>query len=103
MSLVPHRSDFDEAVGLLLVYMATSPTRIYLGPILRTLADLGWSRAGGAPLGEGDVHPVWNQIWDAVGAVGVRPAGARDRVPSAAAVALIRDALLAPGSPSPLR
>lgn len=99
VSLVPHRSAYEETAGLLLlIHMATSPDRIGLGIIARTLTDLGWSRADGSPLTDRDIYPIWNPLWDAIGAVGPRDEVARDRTPSAAAVALIRDALLTPTS-----
>jgi hypothetical protein len=96
--LLPTRSAFDgTATTLILLHAATSDGgRLNLPVIAQALGDLGWAHPGGAPILAHDVHWVWNDVWAALGNVGPRAdSGRRDRRKlSAAAVTLIRDALL---------
>lgn len=89
-------NDFHEtATAVVLVHMATSGDRIDIPAVARTLTQLGWSHAGGAPIGRDDIYPVYNDLWCALGNVGAAesPDSSRSRRLSSQAVALARDAL----------
>lgn len=82
----------------LAVYAATADRTIRPQRIARVLSAHGWRHSGGEPLGDRDVYPVWNELWARLSAVGTPdPEAGRGeflpRIPSAAARALIRDAL----------
>ncbi len=100
VGIVPHRSEFEEMTGLLLLlYMATTPEgRVNVQQIIRILTELGWTLPGGGRLGQSEVYGVWNPLWDAVGNVGAAVAGRRERMLSPAGVALVRDALIVVGA-----
>jgi hypothetical protein len=95
--LVPAKPAFDETAGLLaLLHAASSPLqRVDTDAIARTMGQLGWAHAEGKPVTPSDVQWVVNDVWDAIGGVG-QNASARhgDRTPSAAAISLVRDALV---------
>lgn len=101
-SLVPHRRDFDEMAGLLiLLHAATTSARVDVDAIARILTELGWSRAGGQPVDGQAVQWLWNDIWATLGNVGSTPTGPPVRTLlrrslTPAAVSLVRDALLTP-------
>lgn len=94
--LVPSRSAFDGmAWALILLHIATSPSRrVDVHRLAETLTALGWKQQGGGPIVAGDVQWIVNDVWGALGNVGV-PIGSRagSRIVSDAAVALIRDVL----------
>ena len=95
--LVPADPPFDETACLvLLLRAATTPAgRLHIGAIAETMGLLGWAHSGGQPVTEGDVWPVWNDLWVSLGNVGPGTAGqVADRTLSEAALSLVRDALL---------
>jgi hypothetical protein len=94
--LVTRRRSFDEMAALLIALHAATG-RVDTYAIARTLTQLGWSRPGGRPVPTSDVQWAWNDLWGALGNVGSRRSTETlDRSLSAAAVSLVRDALLVP-------
>lgn len=98
LRLVPTRHPFDEiATALILLHVATSASRQpHLDAIAETMTALGWSHGGGKPIARTDVQWIWNDLWAALGNVGL-PAGdgVLSRIASDEAILLIRGALLA--------
>lgn len=95
--LIPDKRSFDQAAAVLaLVHFATTPGgRIDADAIAQAMIELGWAHAGGKPVTSFDVQWVINDVWDAIGNVGLHMGrSVLQRTPSPAAVALIRDALL---------
>jgi hypothetical protein len=96
-TLIPTASTFAETAGVVvLVHAATTRDQHLDMPVIaRTMSELGWLRSGGGSVSVGDVYPVWNDLWAAVGNVGTpQPRATRhERALSEDAVALIRDAL----------
>lgn len=95
--LIPGKPTFDETTNILvMLHFATSPEdRHSAGPIANAMGELGWAHAKGAPVDRSDVQWVVNDAWNAIGGIGPHAdAGPFDRIPSAAAISLIRDALL---------
>lgn len=71
-TLILDGSDFEtDACVLVLVHMATTEGRIDLDLIARTMTALGWSLEGGVPVSSRELYPVWNDLWVALGSIGV--------------------------------
>jgi hypothetical protein len=109
-ALLPLHPGFDsgemsfetDAAVLVLAHMATQgETRLETQVIARTLDALGWQHRDGSAVMAREVWPVANEKWLAVGNVG-QPRSARmsERVPSAAGIRLICDALFTDVTPA---
>jgi hypothetical protein len=96
-TLIPTRPPFVEVASVIvLVHMATTAGRIDVNAVARTMTALGWAISGGDVVTSRDIHPIWNDLWAALGNVGERVAPvdhSRDRRLSAASISLIRDVL----------
>jgi hypothetical protein len=93
--LIPAKPADEQATILALLYLtAGSAEDDGAEAIARALHLLGWSRADGESLSRWDVHSFINDAWDAIGNIGPSSGNPLDRVPSPAALALVRDALL---------
>lgn len=94
--LVPRRRGFEKVTAtLLLLHAATSADQDFdLSVIVQLLGDLGWSRGNGKPLLLSNVYWLWNVLRSGLECVGPGDADFGTRGLSAAAVSLVRDALL---------
>lgn len=95
--LIPDRPAFDAtATVLVLLHFATSlGERVNTSAIALAMQQLGWAHADGGQVTAADVQWVVNDVWNAIGNIGpTASSDPLDRTPSAAAISLIRDALL---------
>jgi hypothetical protein len=97
-TFVPQLSAFEAHCAVtLMVYSATSESKIRPQRIARILTSHGWSHPDGTPIDDRDVYPVWNWLWGVLGAVGepgvADPRDFLPRIPGDAARWLIGDAL----------
>lgn len=99
--LVPSDDDFTGSVGaVILVHMATSGDRVDMGAVARTMAEAGWKDRDGLAATADELWPIYNSLWTLIGNVGPRDGESRrDRTPSDAARAMIRDALFLSSPP----
>ena len=99
--LVPSDDDFTGSVGaVVLVHMVTSGDRVDMEAVARTMAEAGWKDRDGLSATTRELWPIYNSLWTLVGNVGPRDAESRrDRTPSDAARAMIRDALFLEAMP----
>lgn len=93
-------TDFDaQASVVTLVHMATTEGRLDVDAVARTMTALGWAHRDDSPVQSGEIHPIWNELWTALGNVGevgdLPESRNRERQLSTAARILVSNALFA--------
>lgn len=98
--LVPGDDDFTGSVGaVILVHLVTSGDRVEMKAVARTMAEAGWRDRDGVGATAEELWPIYNSLWTLLGNVGPRELEPRrNRRPSKAARAMVRDALFLLGA-----
>lgn len=98
--LVPGDDDFTGSLGaVILVHMVTSGDRVDMKAVARTMAEAGWKDRDGVAATAEELWPIYNSLWTLLGNVGPREVEPRrNRRPSKAARAMVRDALFLLGA-----